>query len=163
MADRNTKVRGSQIKDGDLTKADLTADGEQQGNNLTVQSDGSVDWNEDTKSIAIIIDGGGSVITTGIQGQIEIPFNAVITQVTLLADQSGSIVVDINKGTFANFPTLSSITASATPTLSSAQKVQDSTLTGWTTAISAGDVLEFEVDSVTTITRCAVVLKVRKT
>jgi len=115
-------------------------------------------------SIAFIIDGGGSAITTGQKGHLEIPFACTITQVTMLADQSGSIVVDIWKDTYANFPPTDadSITASAPPTISSAQKSQDSTLSGWTTSISAGDILAFNVDSCSTIERATISLKVEK-
>jgi hypothetical protein len=82
----------------------------------------------------------------------------------LLADQSGSIVVDIWKDSYANFPPTDadSITASAVPTLSTADKSQDATLTGWTTSVSAGDTLRFNVDSATTVTRVSVLLKVTK-
>lgn len=116
-------------------------------------------------TITFIIDGGGSAITTGQKGHLEIPFAGTITQVTMLADQSGSIVVDIWKDTYANFPPTDadSITASAVPTISTAQKSQDSTLTGWTTAITAGDILAFNVDSCTTIERVAISLRVTKT
>lgn len=114
--------------------------------------------------ITFIIDGGGSAITTGEKGHLEIPFACTIQQVTTLADQSGSIVVDIWKDTYANFPPTDadSITASAPPTLSTAQKAQDSTLTGWTTSIAAGDILAFNVDSAATITRVTISLKVAK-
>jgi hypothetical protein len=73
-------------------------------------------------------------------------------------------VVDIWKDTYANFPPLDadSITASAPPTLSSAQKAQDSTLTGWTTSVAAGDILAYNVDSATTVTRVLVSLKCTK-
>ena len=115
-------------------------------------------------TITFVIDGGGSAITTGQKGHLEIPFACTIQQVTMLAAQSGSIVVDIWKDTYANFPPTDadSITASAPPTISSAQKSQDSTLTGWTTAIAAGDILAFNVDSCTTITRVTLSLKVGK-
>jgi len=116
-------------------------------------------------TITFIIDGGGSAITTGQKGHLEVPFACTITQVTILADQSGSIVVDIWEDSYANFPPTDadSITASAPPTLSSAQKAQDSTLTGWTTSISAGDILAFNVDSATTVTRVTISLTVTKT
>jgi len=83
----------------------------------------------------------------------------------MLADQSGSIVVDIWKDTYANFPPADadSITAAAPPTISSAQKAQDSTLTGWTTAVAAGDILAFNVDSVATVTRVTLSIKATKT
>jgi len=119
----------------------------------------------DVITLTFIIDGGGSAITTGIKGYLEIPFACTITQVTTLADQSGSIVVDIWKDTYANFPPTDadSITASAPPTLSGAAKAQDSTLTGWTTAISAGDILAFNVDSITTCERVTISLRCTKT
>jgi len=118
-----------------------------------------------TAALEFIIDGGGATITTGIKGDLEVPFACTITQSTLLADQSGSIVVDIWKDTYANFPPTDadSITASATPTISSATKAQDSTLTGWTTSIAAGDTIRFNVDSATTIQRVTLSLKVNRT
>ena len=114
------------------------------------------------RSIGITIDGAGSAITTGIKGYIEIPYACTINQVTMLADQSGSAVVDIWKDTYANYPPTNadSITASAVPTITTATKSQDSTLTDWTTAITAGDILGFNVDSATTITRLHIILKV---
>jgi len=118
-----------------------------------------------TATITFIIDGGGSAITTGQKGHLEIPFGCTINQVTMMADQSGSIVVDIWKDTYANFPPTDgdSITASAPPTITTAQKSQDSTLTGWTTAFTAGDILAFNVDSCTTIERVTISLKAFKT
>ena len=116
-------------------------------------------------SIQFVIDGGGSAITTGVKGYIEVPFACTINQVTLLADQSGSIVVDIWKDSYANYPPTDadSITASAVPTISTATKSQDATLTGWTTSISAGDILGFNVDSITTCTRVTLSSKVTRT
>jgi len=115
-------------------------------------------------TIEIVIDGGGSAITTGVKLDIEVPFACTITQATLLADQSGSIVIDIWKDTYANYPptVADTITASAKPTLSSAAKSQDSTLTGWTTSISAGDTLRFNVDSITTCQRVTLSLKIAR-
>jgi len=114
------------------------------------------------RTIGIIIDGGGSTITTGVKGYLQIPFGATITSWSLFANASGSIVIDIWKDTYANFPPLDadSITASALPTLSSVQKNTSSTLTGWTTSITSGDVLGFNVDSVTTVQRVTLQLEV---
>ncbi len=116
-------------------------------------------------TITVVIDGGGSTITTGVKGYLEVPFACTINRATALADQSGSIVVDVWKDTYANYPPVDadSITASAPVTISSATKSQDSTLTGWTTSITAGDVLGFNVDSVTTCQRVTISLKVTKT
>ena len=115
-------------------------------------------------TLTFVIDGGGSAITTGQKGHLHIPFNCIITQVTLLADQTGSIVIDIWKDGYGFFPPTDgdSITASAPPTISSAQKSQDITLSGWTTYLYANDVLAFNVDSCTAITRVTLCLKVEK-
>jgi hypothetical protein len=113
------------------------------------------------KSAIFSIDGGGAAIAAGITGDLEIPFACTITEAELLADQTGSVVVDIWKDTYANFPPTAAdtITASAKPALSSANKSKDSTLTGWTTSVAAGDILRFNIDSVSTITRLTVILK----
>jgi len=104
-------------------------------------------------TIGLRVDNGASVISTGIQGNIVVPFNCEILEYTLLANESGSIVIDVWKDTYANYPPTDadSITASAPMTISSSTKGQDSTLTGWTVALSAGDILRFNVDSVTNI------------
>ncbi len=115
------------------------------------------------RAIIFIIDGGGAAITTGEKGHLEIPFKCEIQQVELLGDQSGSIVIDIWKDTYGAFPPIDadSITDSAPPTITTAQKSQDSTLTGWTKTINAGDILAFNVDSVTDIERVTLILKVK--
>lgn len=118
-----------------------------------------------TSAIGYAIDGGGAVITTGqLKGCLLVPYDCTIESVTLLANASGSIVVDIWKDTYANYPPTNadSICASAKPTLSSAAKSQDTTLTGWTKTISAGDVLVFNVDSASTVQHVTLVLKVTR-
>lgn len=123
-------------------------------------------WTVQYLSISFIIDTGGSVvIPTGIKGDLTVPFACTITEWTLLADQSGSIVVDIWKDTYANYPptVADTITGSALPTITSAVKGQSSTLTGWTATIAAGDTLRFNVNSATTITRVTLSLKVYRT
>jgi len=123
-----------------------------------------VKYVDDVVTLNFVIDGGGAAITTGIKGDIQLDFAGTIQQVTALADQSGSIVVDIWKDSYANFPATDadSITASAPPTITTAVKSQDSTLTGWTTIISVGDHLRFNVDSITTCERVTVALKIKK-
>lgn len=116
-------------------------------------------------AVVFIIDGGGAAITTGVKGFIRLPFVGTIISAALGADQSGSIVIDIWKDTTVNFPPTDgdSITASAPPTLSSAQSSLDATLTGWTKTFAAGDYLAFNVDSCTTIQRVTLTLVVRRT
>lgn len=118
----------------------------------------------------VVIDGGGSAIATGLKGYLgPVPFDGTITQNSLLADQSGSIVVDVWKCTYSQFDAGSThpvsgdkITASAPPTISAATKSQDSTLTGWTTSFAAGDVFAFNVNSASSIQRVTLTIKYTK-
>jgi hypothetical protein len=116
-------------------------------------------------TVGLRIDNGASVIPTGVSGNIVIPFDCTIQQWTLLANESGSVVVDIWRDTYANYPptVADTITASAKPTISSSTKGQSSTLTGWTTALTAGDILRFNVDSVTSIKALDINLRIART
>lgn len=118
------------------------------------------------RTLTAVIDGGGSAITTGAKkAYIQVPYSGTITEWTLLADQTGSIVIDVWKDTYANYPptVADTITASAKPTITTAIKNTSSTLTGWTTSVTAGDIIEFNVDSVTSITKCHVFIKMTVT
>ena len=101
-------------------------------------------------------------VTAGSQIDILVPFGCTITRVTLMANVAGSVVVDIWRDTYANFPptVADSIVGGSKPAISFAAKAQDSILSGWNTSILAGDILRFNIDSVTTITRLSVGLDV---
>lgn len=116
-------------------------------------------------AIEVVIDGGGSAITTGIKGDLEVPFDCVIVAARMLADLSGDLVVDIWKDTYANFPpdNADSITGGNEPEISGNDQSEDTTLSGWTTSLTDGDILRFNVDSVATITRATLSLTVRRT
>ena len=115
-------------------------------------------------AIEFVIDGGGAEIATGVHGFLEIPFDCTVVSVTLLADQSGSVVVDLWMDTYANYPPTDAdtITSSTPPTITTATKSQDTTLTSWTTSLVEGSILGFNVDSVTTCERVTVSIKVQK-
>jgi hypothetical protein len=110
----------------------------------------------------LVIDGNGSVITTGVKADLVVLSACTIASVTLLADVSGSIVIDIWRDSYANYPPTvgDTICASARPTLSSAIKSYDATLSGWSKLCSKGDVLRFNVVSASTVTRVTVALAV---
>ena len=126
---------------------------------LYAQTSGNT--NAPTKSrFGITLDGLGDVITTGSKGFTQVPYNGTITGWTIVSDQAGSIVVDVKRSVYSAFPTTSSIAGTCLPTLSSAQKNRSTTLSGWgNTAITAGDMFEFVVNSATTVTRATLVIE----
>lgn len=104
---------------------------------------------------------GTNALSTGVYIDHRWAMAGTIIKVWILATKftsgtTGSVVFDLWKDTYANFPptVADTITASAKPTLSSAAKTEDSTLTGWTKTFSAGDTLRVNVDSASTITLC---------
>lgn len=125
--------------------------------------------NETTKirHIEIALDGGGQTISTGLKGYLRIDYPCVIKSVTLLANVSGSIVVEIWKCSYTNFNTVTHPVTSdklngagTPPTISSAVKSKDSTLTNWTITIEADSILAFNVNSCTSIVKCLVDIEV---
>jgi hypothetical protein len=110
-----------------------------------------------------IIDAGSSVPTTGYKRRIIAPFSGTITGWTITANASGSATFTIKKSDYATFPTTASIVASAKPTLTSAQKAISTTLTGWTTTVTKGDILECYLDTVATVHELNLHLQVTKT
>ncbi len=137
------------------------------GTTTFLRADGTFNVPSRTAVLGIIVDGAGSVLTTGVKDFIQIPFACTITAWTILSTDpavlSGDIEFDIYKDTYANYPPDSgdSIVAAAPPEMTGADKATDSTLTGWTTAIAAGDVLGFEVVSVATLERVTLELTLR--
>jgi hypothetical protein len=112
-----------------------------------------------TAAIHYVIDGSGSVPTTGNYGQINIPVACTITGWVLTADASGSAVVDVLRSTYSGFPTTSSIAGTDKPTLSSVQKNQNLAISAWgSTSLSAGDQLQFNLNSVATCKRLNITL-----
>jgi hypothetical protein len=111
-----------------------------------------------TNVVGITIDGGGSAITTGVKGFIQVPYACTITSWRIFADVAGAIVIDVWRDTYANFPPTNAGAmpgGGKEPTIAATnQKAEDTDVTDWTSDdIVAGDVLGFNVDSCTTITR----------
>jgi len=117
-----------------------------------------------TTAIEVFKDNNGTVFSTGIVADIQVPFACTITGVFLYVNPSGSMVLDLWKDTHAQFPPTDadSITASAPVTVSSAEKASDTTLTGWTTAIAAGDIIRVNIDSVSAVTRFTLAIRVKR-
>jgi hypothetical protein len=135
---------------------------------------------EDLTGWFLVKSGGGGAVTVlsnsaiefiinnpviGVAGDVGVPWDCTITGATLLADQSGSIAVDIWNGPYATYPPIlaNSIVGGAPPTITANIKSQDVTLVGWTKNLAAGSTLRYNVNSVSVITRCTVWLAVTKT
>jgi hypothetical protein len=111
-----------------------------------------------------VMDGGGSDLATGISGDLIVDFDCRIVAAVLMADQEGDLVVDIWRADLGNYPPVvdNSITALTPPELDGAEVSIDVVLEDWMTALSAGDVLRFNIDSCTTITRATLALRAVK-
>lgn len=116
-------------------------------------------------SIGVMFD-SGAVVAPGDQNRIVVPFDAKITGWTILEVSeppiTSSVVVHVGRSTYAAYDTFSNIHGSEPPTLSAAVKGQDLALTTWTTALSAGDILEFLVDSASTAEKVQVYLHLER-
>jgi hypothetical protein len=114
------------------------------------------------KPVGLIVDGRGDVITPGLKGYGLILYSGTITSWSILSDIPGSIVIDVWKDSWVNFPptVADTIAGSEKPTLSSQQINRDLALTTWSTDVASGDIIAFKVDSVSTVTKVQLVLGV---
>ena len=110
--------------------------------------------------VGATFDGGGSPPTVGAVGFAVVPFSGTIDQWTIIGDASGSVVVDVWKAAGTVPTNANSIAGTEKPTLSAAQIASDVSLGTWTTAVTAGDVFGFELESVTTCTRITVEVRI---
>jgi len=162
------QIAGTVSADGAITGPNVTTGADpghtHTGASISGLGDADFDSSADvlTGSVGGSFDGGGGAVS-GV-AYVQCPFAGTITGYTLLSSTSSNAVIDVWKTTYSSaLPTNSnSITGGGKPTISSAVKSTDTTLAGWTTSVSAGDVFAFNVDSATA-TKLTVQLKVRKT
>jgi len=111
-----------------------------------------------TRQITVPIPGNGiDDITTGVKEiDLTVPYSGTITAWRIVSRQTGDIVIDVLKSTYAAFPTMASITGGAEPELSGAQKDEDTV--SW--AVTAGDLIDVEVLSCSGIIRCTLTFTV---
>jgi hypothetical protein len=118
-----------------------------------------INQNSMVRAICLTVDGGGSVPAIGQKGYITIPYSGTIQAWALVSDQIGSVQVDIGRG--INGPSI--VQPGSFPKLVNSQS-GNAAITDWfSTSITAGDILEFYLDSISTITRFNLVLKVLAT
>jgi len=96
-------------------------------------------------------DPAGSALATGVLGYVVVPNACTIAGWDIVVD-AGTATVDVWKvGTGTAKPTVSNtITASAKPAISTGTVIHSTTLTGWTTSVTAFDIIGFNLDAVAT-------------
>jgi hypothetical protein len=148
------------IKNGFRSEGDSEVTG-----SLTVTGNANITnlkGNAGSGSFGITIDGGGSGFTTGLKGFTRIPYTGSITGWTMISDQSGSCVIDVWKANNAIPTVANSIAGTEKPTLTNQQLVSDTNLTTWTSSLSVGDIVAFNVDSISTVTRVNLIIHTSK-
>jgi hypothetical protein len=118
-----------------LVRDVLSEDGEEAAASYRIGVGGAF-----TTSLQFLFYNGGSALAENQTIWLKVPYACNITGWELVADQSGSVTIDLWVDSFAAFPPTDadSITAAATPALSTAQTDNDTTLTDWTTLIPSG-------------------------
>ena len=114
-----------------------------------------------TMTVNYVIDSGSLPMQVGDKGSLTIDVTGVIENIRVLSDQTGDIVFDISKTTFADFPNFNSITSGNRVQLVNTNKYFDDVLNNWTSTITAGDILRFDVISVNNIRRVLISLKLK--
>ena len=112
--------------------------------------------------IGISVNNGSQVLTTGKKGHRILPYDCEVIEWTVTSSDSGSIEWDINWCTYANWPTTASVGGPSLPQLDGEIKQQDTSINWTKTTFDAGNIIEFEVDDVATITNCSLSIKIRK-
>lgn len=106
-----------------------------------------------TRVFGYSFNGGATALSAGQTGYLTIPYACTIQGWNISVD-TGTATVDIWKAaTGTAIPTVSNtITASAIPAISTGTSVHSTTLTGWTTSVSANDIIGINLKIVSSAT-----------
>lgn len=114
-----------------------------------------------TRTINYVVDSGTSPMTLGNKGTLTIDVTGEIQSWVLLADVSGVLRLNIKKCSYDTYPNFVSISGTEKPQLNNQSKNRDEDLTSWTTILSAGDILQFEVENVIDIKKFMLAMKLK--
>jgi hypothetical protein len=113
-------------------------------------------------NITLFIDATPDDITAGNKGYKQIAYNCEAIEWYVISGQTGSIEFDIKKSSFANYPSTTSIVGSDYPGLSGAMKDSNTGITAWS-GLSAGDMIDFVINSNTGVQSVGLFIKIRRT
>lgn len=105
------------------------------------------------RAITYSFNGNGAALSAGAKAYLTVPFACTISAWNMSLD-TGTATVDAWKvATGTAIPTVANtITASATPAIASGTSIHSTTLTGWTTAVAANDIMGFNLKAVSAAT-----------
>lgn len=111
----------------------------------------------------VFFDGGGSALTAATRCAAPVTFSGTIKQFSMVGDVSGNATIKVQTVSYTSYtgPASSSDISSGGETMTGAVKAKDTTLTGWTTAVSTDTVFCFALSSPATITWLSVKLEVK--
>ncbi|RYG14071.1 MAG: hypothetical protein EON92_03480 [Burkholderiales bacterium] len=108
--------------------------------------------------------GGSSAVTVPADNvSVMCPLAGTITRATLLTEGGpGSCVVNVWRDAIGNFPPVAgdSITGGTPPSITAGTYSADSTLTGWSKSVAAGDVLRFNLASCSAFTSVSIQIEI---
>jgi len=107
----------------------------------------------------------GSVLVTGVQPYLTVPYAATITGATMVIAPGGSsLTVDIWRCSYAQFdsgathPLVADSIVGGTPLVITSDSKTTSTLANWNTSLNQGDVLAFNISSVSSATQATITI-----
>lgn len=131
----------------------VTATGSGATKTVTIPAAGTV-------AICVIFGDGGSVLNTGVAGDLSIPFGCTITAWRLLADVDGAVAIATWKDSYSAYPPTGADLI-VTPEIVATNKKAEAT--GLSHSIVAGDTLRFNINSVTDIKRVTLTFTATRT
>tara|TARA_R100000008_G_scaffold16308_1_gene8004 strand:- start:2392 stop:3876 length:1485 start_codon:yes stop_codon:yes gene_type:complete len=131
--------------------------------------DGTTMGSTQLETIGISVSNGSQVLTTGTKGHRTIPYDCTIVDWRVTSRDSGAIEWGLSYATYANFPTMTDfiIHTSEAPGIAASGSKDESggaISARWEPyQLSAGTIIQFDIDSVSSLTNCILELTIRRT
>jgi hypothetical protein len=102
-----------------------------------------------SSAIVLTIGASGAAIPVGKAGEIEIPFDCMVTGWTILESTgiASNITIDIRRASYDQYPSFLSIAGTEKPMLAGAIKNRDLEIPSWSGELSRGDIIAAYVES----------------